>query len=106
MELLGRVADLSAHPELVAVGEAGGGVDVDRGRIDRTGEPLGGLLGGGDDRLGVPGPVRVDVLDRLTQRVDHRDRHLHPEVLGVPVVGPRLVDRHRAGVLAGPLIAY
>ena len=34
VELLGRVADLGAHAELAAVGEARGGVDVDAGRVD------------------------------------------------------------------------
>ena len=34
VELLGRVADLGAHPELAAVGEARRGVDVDAGRVD------------------------------------------------------------------------
>ena len=34
VELLGRVADLRAHPELAAVGEARRGVDVDARRVD------------------------------------------------------------------------
>ena len=34
VELLGRVADLGAHPELVAVGEARRGVDVHTGGVD------------------------------------------------------------------------
>src|ERR671935_3122584 len=38
VQLLGRVADLRAHPEHAAVGEAGGGVDVDACRVDALGE--------------------------------------------------------------------
>ena len=34
VQLLGRVADLGAHAELAAVGEARRGVDVDAGRVD------------------------------------------------------------------------
>ncbi len=34
VELLGRVADLGAHPELAAVGEPGRGVDVHAGGVD------------------------------------------------------------------------
>ena len=34
VQLLGRVADLGAHPELAAVGEARRGVDVHAGRVD------------------------------------------------------------------------
>ena len=45
------------------------------------------------------------MLDRLGERVDHRDRHLHPQVLGVPVLGRRNANSHRSRVLAGPLIA-
>ena len=54
VQLLGRVADLGAHPELEPVGEAGRGVDVDAGRVDAAGERVGGrLVGAGDDRLRV-----------------------------------------------------
>src|SRR6476469_1641509 len=34
VKLLCRVADLGSHPELAAVGEAGGGVDVHAGGVD------------------------------------------------------------------------
>ena len=53
----------------------------------------------------------VHVLDRLGERVDHADRHLHPQELGVPVgvVGvadiipggrlrPTVADQHDPGV--------
>ena len=86
VQLLGRVADLGAHAELEAVGEAGRGVGVDDGGVDPGGEALGGLLGGGDDRLRVAGAVAVDVLDRLLERVDDADGQLQVEVLGVPVL--------------------
>src|SRR5699024_5001485 len=35
VHLLGRDADLRAQTELAAVGEAGGGVDIDRRRVHR-----------------------------------------------------------------------
>ena len=44
VQLLRRVADLGAHPELAAVGEARRGVDVDAGRVDAE---LEGPRGGG-----------------------------------------------------------
>ena len=53
MQLLGRVADLGAHPELAAVGEARGGVDVHAGRVDAELERPRRLGAAGDDRLGV-----------------------------------------------------
>src|SRR5260221_12390932 len=55
VQLLGRVADLGAHPELEAVGEAGRGVGVDNGGVDARREPRNGLFGTADDRLRVAG---------------------------------------------------
>ena len=55
-----RDADLGAEPELAAVGEPGGRVDHDRGRVDLRGEPPGRGQVGRDDRLGVAGrPARM-----------------------------------------------
>ena len=65
VQLLGRVADLRAHPELAPVGEARRGVHVHARRVHAQ---LEGARGGGvarDDRLGVPAAVAADVLDRL-----------------------------------------
>ena len=74
VELLGRVADLGAHAELAAVGEAGRRVDVDAGGVHAALERAGGVVVAGDDRLGVAGAVRVDVLDRLLDGVDDAAR--------------------------------
>ena len=47
----------------------------------------------------------VDVVDRLGQRIDDRDRHLEVEVLGVPVLLGRFADRRLVGSGARPLVA-
>src|SRR5512135_3480204 len=73
VQLLGRVADLGAHPELAAVGEAGGGVHVDAGGVDAEAEGAGSVDVARDDRLRVPAAVAGDVLDRLAERLDHAD---------------------------------
>src|SRR5271165_3564303 len=65
VELLGGVADLRAHPELAAVGEAGRGVDVHTGGIHPELEGARAVGVGGDDRLRVPAAVAADVRDRL-----------------------------------------
>src|SRR5689334_24899614 len=49
VELLRRVADLGAHPELAAVGEARRRVDVDAGRVDAELERPRARDVGGDD---------------------------------------------------------
>ena len=93
VELLRRVADLGAHAELAAVGEARRGVDVDAGGVDaqlerarRDGVP-------GHDRLRVAAAVGVDVLDRLLDGVDDlHGQHERQELL-VPV---RVASRRRA----------
>src|SRR5215213_6946364 len=51
VELLRRVADLGAHPELPAVGEPGRRVHVDARGIDSPLEGTGRVGGPGDDRL-------------------------------------------------------
>src|SRR5512133_3277428 len=61
VQLLRRVADLGAHPELAPVGEARRGVDVDAGGIDATLERAGRRGAVGHDRLRVARAVRVDV---------------------------------------------
>ena len=59
----------------------------------------------GDDRLGMAAAVSVDVSDRLLGRVDDADRELEREVLGVPVLIARGVDRHVAGRGPSALVA-
>src|SRR5437667_7806798 len=65
VQLLGRVTDLRAHPELVAVGEPRRRVDVDGRGVNGVGKLVADLGGPGDDRVGVPRPMTVDVLDRI-----------------------------------------
>ena len=65
VQLLSRVADLRAHPELAAVGEPRRRVDVHAGGIDAELERARRRRVPGDDRLGVSRAVSVDVLDRL-----------------------------------------
>ena len=67
VQLLGADADLGAEAELAAVGEPGRGVDQHRRRVDRGGEPPGGGLVLGDDRVGVLAGEAPDVLDRLVE---------------------------------------
>src|SRR3954454_22230435 len=73
MQLLSRVADLRAHPELAAVGEARGCVDVHAGRVDPQLERASSGGVAGDDRLRMPGAVRVDVCDRVVDGVHDAD---------------------------------
>ena len=65
VQLLRRVADLRAHPELAAVGEARRGVHVHAGRVHAQLKGPRALGVRGHDRLGMPAPVAADVLDRL-----------------------------------------
>ena len=70
VELLGADADLGAEAELLAVDEAGRGVDEHRGGVDLAGEAVGRREVAGDDGLGVTRAVAGDVVDRLVERVD------------------------------------
>ena len=94
VELLGRVADLRAHPELAAVGEARRGVDVDAGGVDLE------LEGPRRSRCRPvtiasewPLPWRLMCSIASSTRVDDADRHLQRQVLGVPVLIGRGADR-------------
>src|SRR5918912_1808344 len=64
VQLLRRVADLRAHPELAAVGEPGRCVDVDARGVDAALEGLGVAERAGHDGLRVAAAVAGDVLDR------------------------------------------
>ena len=82
----GRVRDLGSEPELAAVGEARRGVHVHAGRADAADERVGGAEILRHDRLGVPGAVGLDVVDRLLDRVDGAHGEHQVEVLGRPVL--------------------
>src|SRR6185312_17407507 len=93
-------------PVLESVGEPGRGVDVDGGRVDTGDEGVGRRRVRGDDRLRVTGPVRVDVVDRVLDRVDDGDRHLQRQVLGVPVLLGGGADLDLTGKCPRPLVTY
>src|SRR5690606_9254797 len=80
------ISDLGAEAELLAVDEAGRGVDQDGGRVDLGGEAVRGPEVGRDDGLAVTRAVAGDVVDGLVQAVDHPDRQLQVEELVRPVV--------------------
>ena len=63
MHPAGGDADLGAEAELAAIGELGRGVVQHDGRIDLGQEALGGRRVVGDDRIGVMGAVRLDMVD-------------------------------------------
>ena len=65
MQLLRADANLSAHAELGAVGEAARRVDVDGRGADLVGEPCRRRLVAGHDHVGVVRAVPLDVLDGL-----------------------------------------
>ena len=96
VQLLRRVADLGAHPELAAVGEARRGVDVDAGGVDAELERArGGRVASVTIASEWPRAVAVDVLDRLLDGVDDAHREDQREELGVPVrLGRAASDRH------------
>ena len=61
MELLGGDAHFTAQTEFAAIGEPGGGVDVDRGAVHAGGEGGNGFFAGGNNGLAVAGGVGGDV---------------------------------------------
>jgi len=89
VELGGGDADLGAEAELVAVGEAGGGVDQHGAGVDLADKPLGMGVFFGDDRLGVERAVTVDMVDRLIQSVDNLDCQDQVQILRLPVLFTR-----------------
>src|SRR3954452_19606663 len=74
VELLRRVADLGAEPELAAVGEARRGVHVDARGVDPELEGPRARVGRRHDRLRMAGAVAVDVVDGLLDGVHNPDR--------------------------------
>mmetsp|Transcript_56031 Transcript_56031/g.121970 ORF Transcript_56031/g.121970 Transcript_56031/m.121970 type:complete len:241 (+) Transcript_56031:131-853(+) len=78
-------ANLRAKSVTLAVGEARRRVDVDSGRIDETGEVLGGGGRLRHDGVGVVRRVRVDVLDRFLDGRDGLDGDGELEELRVEV---------------------
>src|SRR5581483_2323156 len=100
METVGRDPGFGTEAELAAVGEARRGVDVNRGRIDLALEARGGILVGGDDRVGKAGAMARDELDRLAKRIDNLDRKDEVQIFGVPVGFGRRFGRGQHGARA------
>ena len=103
VQLLRGDAHFAAEAELAAVGEAGGGVDVDRGAVHVLHKVS--LRGGvaRDDGVAVAGGVRRDVGDGLVHVGDDLDREDVVEKLRVEVMfarGGAGDDRCRLGVQA------
>ena len=86
MEFLGADSDFGAVAEFEAVGEAGGGVDVDHRCVDFVQEFLGVGVVVGDDRLGVFCVVAVDVRDRFVDRGNRFNGYDIVEILFSPVL--------------------
>src|SRR3954453_14375715 len=63
MQLLRRVPDFRPHAELEAIGEARGRIHVDDRGVDAVSELKGRFIRRCDDRLGVPSPVPIHVID-------------------------------------------
>ena len=92
MHLLRGDAKLGTKAEHAAVGEAGGGVDHDHGRVDALGEFLDGRIILGDDGFGVACGMRVDVVDGRVQVRHHLDAHFEGQVFGVPILFGGVVE--------------
>ena len=86
MEFLGADSDFGTVAEFEAVGEAGGGVDVDHRCVDFVQEFLGVGVVVGDDRLGVFCVVAVDVRDRFVNRGNRFNGYDIVEILFSPVL--------------------
>ena len=81
MEFLGADSDFGTVAEFEAVGEAGGGVDVDHRCVDFVQEFLGVGVVVGDDCFGVFCVVVVDVCNRFVDGRDGFDGHDVVEIL-------------------------
>ncbi len=97
MELLGADTHLRPQPELPPIGEARAGVDVDAGCVHFVQEPHGVGVFLGDDGLGMPRAVAVDVLQSLIDRFDHLDGGNQRQVLLAPILvgGGHDLERRR-----------
>src|SRR5258706_15238271 len=76
VQLLRRDTDLGAEPELFSVGEACARVHDDGRGVDLVREAARRVEIASEDRLGVPGPVVVDVRDSSIEIGGDRDRQL------------------------------
>ena len=101
MQLLRRDTDLGAEAELFSVGEARACVHDDGRGVDLVREAARRVEIARQDRLGVPGPVVVDVRDRRVEIGCDRDRQLEVGVLPAVVVVGRRADVQRAALRFG-----
>jgi hypothetical protein len=92
VQLLGRDTDLGTEAELFSVGETRARIH-DNGRgVDLVREAACRVEIAGQDRLGVSGPVVIDVRDRRVEIRCNRDRQLQVGVLAAVVVVGRSAD--------------
>ena len=104
MEPVRGDADLRAEAELSAIGELGGGVDQDDGRINCVCKDLRRVFVIRDDAVGVPGAKASDMRAGGFDPVDHRHRDHRREILRRPVLWRRRFDagQQRAGATVSP----
>ena len=86
MHLLGADPDLRTEPELEPVREPRRRVHVNCSRVDLVQELLGIRVVLSHDRVRVPGPVLVDMLDRFIDRVHHLHCDDVVQVLRPPIL--------------------
>ena len=100
VELLGGDAHLASKSEFAAVGETGGGIDVDRRAVHKGGEAVGNLVVFRDDGVAMVRGMASDVLDGVVRAVYHAYGENIVKKFGVEI---RLARRRAAhnGVCAG-----
>lgn len=86
MELLGAYAYLGPETKLAPIGETRRGVRIDDGGIDLALETVDGAHVLGDDALGMPRSIGIDMGNRLVDSCHALDADLHVEILGAPIL--------------------
>src|SRR5512139_2426050 len=97
MELRGAYPDLRAEPELIAVVEAGRGIDQDYGGIDQLEKLVGTAIVRRNDCLGMLGTVGFNVLYRCRHIRDYPDRKNEIQKFHAPVIRRRRLDVRENG---------
>ena len=86
MKFVSGNPDLSTQAKYAAIVETCAGVDHHGGTIDPRGESVSRTQVTGHDRIGMVGPVLVDMISRLVQGIDYLDTNDRAQVLGRPVL--------------------